>query len=180
MQSSQHFSHCLLFLSIQPAEESNNTSTVKVLTQNPSKNESSFIRSALSEQYQKSVIKTSDWCVYEEEKINNEIDANAEIEIPLHVARSTIPTESFYSPVTNSKKYRSKCAGLDSEEMKPEAAKENLDKFNSPEKAMAEINRLTKIVDNEYISDGTMAYCINRIKYLRIIFEEDGYYDAMK
>lgn len=122
--------------------------------------------------------KSSDWCLFggENSVILNEVD---EQENP-NVARSIIPPEFYYESSHSTKRRGLSNLIYEVEQMKPEAAKQDLTLFaHSPDKAIAEIKRLENIAHYDHSDKNTTEYCNERIKYLRLIIE-DHFYNHME
>jgi hypothetical protein len=142
--------------------------------QNISNNQSNFIRSVLAKEDHE---KSCDWSIFyhEEVVVNNQNHPNA--------ARSAVPPDCFnYPSYTGIKEVPSKERNgylnytQAPQRMDPAKAKDNLTMFDSPGKATEEIRRLRDIHSHKYVDAGTKFYCMERIRYLNLIIEDNGYY----
>ena len=129
--------------------------------------------------------KSSDWCLFKEEIngiiITDKENVSAEFTSE-NVARSTVPSNLFesevsLSPVHSKRSLINLKVSKDDTKMNP---KENLSTyFQSPDKTSEEIFRLSEVVAMKQIDQETKSYCLNRIEYLKMILEENGFHNTI-
>lgn len=132
-----------------------------------------------------SPVKSSDWCLFEEEIngiiITDKENVSDEIQSE-NVARSIVPSDFFeseasLSPAHSKRSLINITVDKDDTKMNP---RENLSTyFQSPDKTTEEIIRLTEVVAMKHVDKETKSYCLNRIKYLKMILEENGFHNAI-
>lgn len=139
-------------------------------------------------------VKSSDWCLFNEQVSGTIVTEKENVDKVqgVNVARSTIPSDLFDSPRSISPFHsilerRGEEGGFfsfDSLEKNVERKQkkmnptENLSLYlHSPDKATEEIFRLADVASMKQIDKATKSYCLNRIEYLKIILEENGYHN---